>query len=82
MCLSVRKTFETCCGSISGLLEARQEIMVDKTADNHQNETDDDAVEEKIFISDRLALVTQATRKFLIECKNAAGSLQKSAIYR
>lgn len=78
MCLSVRKTFETCCGSISGLLEARQEIM----ADNHQNETDDDAVEEKIFISDRLALVTQATRKFLIECKNAAGSLQKSAIYR
>lgn len=81
MCLSVRKTFETCCGSISGLLEARHDA-IEKTTDHQSEIVDTVEVDEKIFISDRLALMTQATRKFFIECKNAAGSLQKSTFYK
>lgn len=83
MCLSVRKTFETCCGSISGLLEARQDVIIEKTPIVHQSEIVETVeVEEKIFISDRLASMTQATRKFFNECKHAAGSLQKSMLYK
>ena len=82
MCLSVRKTFENCCGSISGLLEARHDDKTDKTTDHQSEIVETVEVEEKIFISDRLALMTQATRKFIIECKHAAGSLQKSTFYK
>lgn len=93
MCLSVKKTFENCRDSMSGLMETRQENKNNNNVDcsqkafaavdqNENVEEEVVVVEEKIFISDRLALMTQMTRKFFNECRHVAKSLEKSTFYK
>lgn len=80
MCLSVRKTFENCRDSINGFREARHEE--DKPQHQEEMVSNVEVIEEKIFISDRLASMTQMTRKFFNDCRHAAGSLEKSMFYK
>jgi hypothetical protein len=79
MCLSVNKAIENVRESLSGLLEARQDMNI-KTDRN--NDKQEEAVEEKAFISDRLAQMTQLTRQLFIDCKNKATQMQKSTLYK
>lgn len=83
MCLSVNKAYESCCESMNKILEARH----DQNREIEEKENVDSAVEtvvveEKVFISDRLALMTQMTRKFFFKCKLAAGKIQESTFYK
>lgn len=89
MCLSVNKAYENCCESMNKVLEARHEQqrklnIVEEKKENVDNAAAAELVvsEEKVFISDHLALMTQMTRKFFIKCKLAAGKMQESTFYR
>lgn len=86
MCLSVNKAYENCCESMNKFLEARhdqnREIKEKENVDITAATAETVVVEEKVFISDRLALMTQMTRKFFFKCKLAAGKLQDSTFYR
>lgn len=80
MCLSVNKAYESCCESMNKILEARQDRH--KKIEEKENVDSVEVVEEKVFISDQLALMTQMTRKFFNKCKLAAGKFQESTFYR
>jgi hypothetical protein len=82
MCLSVNKAYENCCESINKILEARHDRQDEKENVDSAAETMTTEAEEKVFISDRLAHMTQMTRKFFCKCKLAAGKMQESTFYR
>lgn len=80
MCLSVNKAIENVRESLSGLLEARQDMNI--KADRNNDKQSEEVVEEKAFISDRLAQMTQLTRQLVLDCKNRATQMQKSTFYK
>lgn len=82
MCLSVNKAYENCCESMNKVLEARQDRHKEIDEKEKENEGNVEVFEEKVFISDHLALMTQLTRKFFMKCKLAAGRFQESTFYR
>ena len=71
--MCVNKAYKNC---ESSLQEARQDYH-DKKYDQNKN-----LAEERIFISDHLALMTQLTRKLFAKFKSSVGKLQDSAFYK
>jgi hypothetical protein len=76
--LSVNKAIENVRESLSGFLEARHDM--NNKADRNTELSEE--VDEKVFISDRLAQMTQLTRKFFIDCKIKATQMQESTFYK
>lgn len=81
MCLSVNKAYESCCETMNKFLEARQDRL-EVTEEKEILDSANVVAEEKVFISDHLALMTQLTRNFFNKCKLAAGRLQESTFFR
>lgn len=86
MCLSVvKRTFTSLRDQINDLRETQQSSNLKNEISNDQSENVDvveATADEKIFISDRLASMTQMTRKFFVECKHFTAVLQKSMFYK